>query len=226
MSLSQINWFYPAIMGAILSLYPLCARVSPVRRFWRLRNLGRRERWALALVVVSFSACQLIPRLQPGDPALTVLGRVFALHMFEARQECQVKVVYRLRDGRREEWSILRAGYPPRLVCDTVVYYGAARNLCRALPADATDLDLVMDAKRTTDQTWTRIIEAPEFCTRVDDFRVLGNNWWIRSDTGPAVAAGDRRLGPAGDSGRRLPGPAGLRHPGPGQRPRALLLRG
>ena len=180
MSLSQITWFYPALMGAILSLYPLCELVSPRRRFWRLRELGRQERWALAVLTVSFSLCQVIPRLLPGDTALTGEGRVFALHMFEARQQCQVKVIYRRDDGTREERSILRSQYAPRFVCDTVVYYGVARNLCRALPAGTTNLDLMMISKRSTDRRWTTVIDAPEFCTRVHDFRVLGPNWWIR----------------------------------------------
>jgi hypothetical protein len=185
MSLSQINWFYPAIMGTILSLFVLMERTGPARANWRWGDLGTRERWAVAAVALLFSGCQMAPRLYPGDTTLTGQGRWFALHMFEARQECQVKVLYRHRDGRREETSILRAGYPPRLVCDPIIYYGVARNLCRRLPQGVSDLDLVMDAKRRTDPAFKRIIDAPMFCTRVDDWRVLGGNEWIVADAGP-----------------------------------------
>jgi hypothetical protein len=176
MSLSQINWFYPAIMGTILSLFVL-ARIDeeskPPRRM--------RDMKAVCLVALLFSVCQLVPRAYGRDSVLHGQGRVFALHMFEARQECRVDVTFRHRDGRESRASLLRAHYPPRMACDTVIYYGIARSLCRRLPAGVIDFDLVMDAKRRTDGAFKRIIEAPGFCSRVHDFKVFGRNWWLRT---------------------------------------------
>ena len=41
-------------------------------------------------------------------------------------------------------------------------------------------LDLVMHSKRRTDRDYTTIIEVVDFCGRVDDYVVAGNNWWMK----------------------------------------------
>jgi hypothetical protein len=177
MSLSQINWFYPAIMSTILAIFVLGKADQDTQPTWRWR---RTDLKAVSVVVLLFSACQLAPRAYGGDPALHGQGRMFALHMFEARQECEVGAVFRHRDGRVSRGSLLRKDYPPRLVCDTIIYYGLARNLCRKLPPGVSDFDLLMDARRKTDPAFTRVIEAPGFCRGVHDFKVFGHNWWLR----------------------------------------------
>jgi hypothetical protein len=176
MSLSQINWFYPAIMATILSIFVLARADRAEQPSWRWRPVPK-----AVYVALLFSACQLVPRAYGGDPALHGQGRMFALHMFEARQECSVDVTFHRRDGRVTRASLLRRDYPPRLVCDTVVYYGLARNLCRKLPPGVSDFDLAMDAKRRTDAAFTRVIEAPSFCRSVHDFKLVGRNWWLRN---------------------------------------------
>lgn len=173
MSLSQINWFYPAIMASILSVFCLV-------RMEEFQGVRRSDVRAVVWVAVVFSAFQIAPRLYGGDQALHGQGRWLGLHMFEAQQVCTAEVVFHHRDGRRERASILRAGYPPRMRCDTVIYYGAARNLCRRLPPGVSDLDLTLDVRRQTDRALTRVIDAPGFCTRVDDFKVIGRNWWLK----------------------------------------------
>ena len=181
MSLSQINWFYPAIMFSILSIFALARVEGDHQSPWQWPV---QERQAVVAVVLLFSACQLVPRLYGGDPVLHGQGRMFALHMFEARQHCQVEAVFHHRDGRTTRRSLVRQDYPPRLVCDTVVYYGLARNLCRKLPPGVSDFDLSMVAKRRTDSTFTPVIEAPSFCQGVKDFKVLGRNWWLLTGAG------------------------------------------
>jgi hypothetical protein len=214
MSLSQINWFYPAIMFTILSIFVL-VWTDGSQSTWRWR-WG--ELKAVSIVVLLFSACQLVPRSYGGDPALHGQGRTLALHMFEARQDCQVEVVFHHRDGRTTRRSLLRKDYPPRLVCDTVVYYGLARNLCRKLPPGVSDFDLSMMAKRRTDSTFAPVIEAPGFCQGVRDFKVLGRNWWLLTgefSTGPTSSpVGDvgGRRGQRQDAGVLDAGGPGIRH--------------
>ena len=88
---------------------------------------------------------------------------------------------YILRAPAAAHDPLPRKDYPPRLVCDTVVYYGLARNLCRKLPPGVSDFDLSMVAKRRTDASFRPVIEAPRFCQDVRDLKVLGENWWLRT---------------------------------------------
>jgi hypothetical protein len=179
-SISQVGWFYPAIMATLLSIFPL-ARASTGND----TNGGGRSllcgRWPPSAYVIGagFSLLQLLPDLYRGDRVLTGQGHFFALHMFEARQECTVNAVFRFSDGRNERQSLLKPNYPPRLTCDPVIYYNLARNACRERPDGLTDLDLEMSSKRRTDNQFTPIINVTGFCRRVHDYMVLGNNWWL-----------------------------------------------
>jgi hypothetical protein len=120
---------------------------------------------------------QLAPHAYRGDSTLTGQGRIFALHMFEARQQCEVLAT--LASGERLD---LKVPLSPRMICDPVVYFSRAQNLCRTRRAsDPTfDLHLVMRSKRTTDPAFQTIIDAPAFCAAGHTHRVFGKNDWLR----------------------------------------------
>jgi hypothetical protein len=179
-SISQVGWFYPAIMATILSIFPLARGLRRNGTDDGVRSLlcGR---WPPSAYVigVAFSLLQLLPELHQGDRVLTGEGHFFALHMFEARQECTVSATFWFGDGRNQKVSLLKANYPPRMMCDPVIYYNLARNVCRERSGGVTDLDLEMRSKRRTDHQFKKIIDVTGFCRRVHDYVVLGNNWWL-----------------------------------------------
>jgi hypothetical protein len=180
-SLTQITWFYPALMAALLSIFWIDHFATDERGRRPLVELFRGKWPGLAYGAAgAFSLLQLIPYCYRGDRVLTGQGRIFALHMFEARQDCVVTATFRYEDGHSREKSLLRSKYPPRMVCDPIVYYNAARNACRGGLDGALTLDLVMRSKRRTDLDYTTIIDVVDFCGRVDDYVVAGNNWWMK----------------------------------------------
>jgi hypothetical protein len=181
-SLSQIHWFYPALMACILSWFVL-------DRIWGtdegrpdLGQLfrGRAPIKAYALLA-GFLALQFVPALYRGDSTLTGQGRVFALHMFEARQQCEV-IATPATPGAAPR-SLKLDHLSPRMVCDPLVYFNRAQNLCRTeRGADpAFDLHLMMRARRKTDPSFTTIIDEPNFCSGQHEYVLFGNNRWLQA---------------------------------------------
>lgn len=182
-SLSQIHWFYPFLMAMLLSwfvidwLAPEGLRIVSLANLWR----GRAPHSAYALLAL-FSIFQLAPYLYHGDKALTGQGRIFALHMFEARQLCDVHALVHYRDHKSDAFDLLMPELPSRMVCDPVVYYDRVTNLCRSHAADPNfaDADFVMHARRTTDATMTTIVDEANFCSRHEVYSLFSNNNWMK----------------------------------------------
>lgn len=182
-SLSQIHWFYPLLMAILLSwfvidwMFPVAPRIVSLANLWK----GLAPRSAYVLVAL-FAGCQLAPYLYHGDKSLTGQGRIFALHMFEARQACDVHALVHLRDHTTYTVDLLLPGLPPRMICDPVVYYDRVTNLCRAHAADAgfADADFVMHAKRSTEAAMTTIVDEPSFCSRREVYSIFSNNSWMK----------------------------------------------
>ena len=181
-SLSQIHWIYPLLMGAILSWFVLDRLVGARAGRADLGGLlgGRAPRGAYA-VMAAFAVLQLVPSLYRGDSTLTGQGRVFALHMFEARQQCDVTATH--QDGTElERFDLKLASLAPRMVCDPTVYFSRATTLCRTRRTldPSFDVHLLMRAKRTTDLDFKVIIDEPRFCAGEHEYRLWRNNDWLR----------------------------------------------
>lgn len=142
---------------------------------------GRAPRSAYVLLVI-FAVCQLAPYLYRGDKTLTGQGRIFALHMFEARQVCDVLARIHLKDKTSSTVDLLQPQLPPRMICDPVVYFSRINNLCRshASDPDFVDADFLMRARRSTDATMTTIVDEANFCSQRPGYSVFSNNSWIR----------------------------------------------
>lgn len=176
-SLSQVGWFYPTLMMAIDSIVILGMLAPEAENGRSSSYLGSGRGWP---AFACFGLLQLVPRLFPGDSVLTGEGRIFALHMFEARQQCKVSVRVHGEKGGAEPISILRKNLPPRLVCDPIVYYGTVRNMCRQGAYGGGAIDLVMEAKRATDSFFRKIIDAKDFCNTVKEYRTIWHNPWLQ----------------------------------------------
>jgi hypothetical protein len=85
--------------------------------------------WGSYARAATFSILQLVPHAYPGDAAVTGEGRLYALHMFDAKVECDAYADVRAADGTVRRLN-LRRGLLVRIDCDPIVLYGRARNLC------------------------------------------------------------------------------------------------
>jgi len=181
-SLSQIHWFYPLLMATILAWFVIELKTVPRRPEANLVDgaSGRAPLASYALVVV-FAALQMVPLAYRGDHVLTGQGRVFALHMFQARQDCEVVARIEYENGSLHTRNLRLAQLPPRSVCDPVVYFNRAQNICRERQQEGIkDLDLLMRVKRRTDPTFVTVVDEIRFCAKNHQYRLFENNLWIR----------------------------------------------
>ena len=182
-SLSQIHWFYPLLMAAMLSCFVIDWMTPTDSLQVSLSSLFRgRAPLSAYVLLVLFGMFQLSPYLFRGDKVLTGKGRIFALHMFEARQTCDVHMLVHYTDRSSENVDLLLRQLPPRIVCDPVVYYDRATNLCRdhATYPGFADADLLMHARRSTDTVMTTVIDEENLCSRRAMNKTLPNNRSMR----------------------------------------------
>jgi hypothetical protein len=177
-SLSQIHWFYPLLMASILSWFLLDRMMSRASQ-GVVNDVSLHVPTSAYAVMALFAICQLVPFLYRGDRALTGQGRIFALHMFEARQICKVIVTTTDGKGNSVVEDIRDDALPPRMICDPIVYYSRIRDRCRAISSEARTLSVVMLSRRTTDLTFRRVIAERSFCTDVRHYAVFTNNAWL-----------------------------------------------
>jgi hypothetical protein len=182
-SVSQIHWFYPLLMAALLFWFvidwtaPVSPRTVTLANLWR----GRAPRSAYVLLAI-FASFQLVPYFYHGNKALTGQGRVFALDMLEARQVCDAHALVHYTDRTSDDVDLLLRGLPPRKICDPIIYYDRVTNLCRFHAADPefVDADFVMHAKFTTDGSMTTIVDQANFCSQHETYKLFSNNSWMR----------------------------------------------
>ena len=182
-SLSQIHWIYPLLMATMLSWFVIERRLGDVegRASLRALLLGRAPRSTYTIVIV-FAGMQMVPILYRGNSTLTGQGRLFALHMFEARQQCEVFATPSSGIGAGQPINLKVPSLSPRMVCDPIVYLNRAQNMCRNEGARDRrfDLHLFMRAKRATDTEFETIVDQPDFCTGRHQYRLFRSNQWVR----------------------------------------------
>jgi hypothetical protein len=184
MSWAIVDFFYPLLMFLLLSIYPLVRLWPPGDRRGLLEPLWRgRLRPAVYAPAVAFSLLQLTPHAFPGDRAITGEGRLYALHMFDARVYCEAYASVRAHDGRVRRVD-LQLTHMPRIDCDPIVIFNRARNLCtgrRRLATDVADLDLHLLARHATDPAFHDVINVPRFCESGLRYTPFRHNEWIKS---------------------------------------------
>jgi hypothetical protein len=183
MSWPVVGFFYPVLMFMLLTLV-LLDRLYPAAssRPGLLGPLFRgRAQAGTYLLLTGFSLFQLLPYTFPGDRAVTGEGRIYGLHMFDARIVCQAVATVRDREGVVRTVN-LKPGLPPRMDCDPLVIYHRARNLCEGrgmVPMDVADLHLRIASRRTSVSELREIVNLPNFCTSMPEYRPLRHNEWI-----------------------------------------------
>jgi hypothetical protein len=185
MSWAVVDFFYPVLMFLLLSivvldrLYPRPDDAQDRLDFGSLLKGGARP--ATYATGLLFTAFQLVPYSFPGDRTITGEGRLYALHMFDARVVCDAWAIGTGANGTDARID-LRAGMLPRVNCDPIVVIGRAHHLCDRLgrPGVPANLHVMLRARRSTESELQTVIDVPSFCTsdvRYDPFR---HNDWIR----------------------------------------------
>ncbi len=182
-----VGYFYPLLMFGLTAIYPLVWLKEPERALtWaRLRDEPSLRR-SIAGVAALFSAFQLIPHLFQGDTAVTGEGRLFALHMFDARVECQGGGILRTAAGPVARATLVNGASDVRTRCDPIVIAAQAGRLCGLLEKRPvpTTLDVAVDAKRSTDDAMQPLIHVDDFCHKAIAYSPWGHNAWIGGPQG------------------------------------------
>ncbi len=128
-----------------------------------------------------FSLFQLVPHLYPGDTAITGEGRLFALHMFDARIECAGGATLFAPDGSTEFRALIDDTADLRTRCDPLGLYGTARWRCHELAqrGDSRRLDVSVAARRTTDGIFHPLMKVQDFCNAELIYSPRRHNAWI-----------------------------------------------
>ena len=179
-----VGFWYPTLMVCLLSILPLL-RLLPAPGESAVAAQPRPQRaYALAAAVaVVFAAFQMVPRTFPGDTAVTGEGRMFALHMFDARVECEATFTHHLADGDRVEVRREATKLPHRSRCDPLIYYALARNACARIAASPTaaaaDFDVSLRSRRSSSVEYTDVLDVRNFCATQPRYAMWRHNDWI-----------------------------------------------
>jgi hypothetical protein len=169
-----VGFFYPLLMLGLTSVFPLVWLLAPDDTLtWnRLRRDRELRQDALAVGGI-LSAFQLVPRLFPGDTAVTGEGRLFAVHMFDAKVEC----VGGATVGGSMKVELIAQEEAVRMRCDPIVLRANIQHLCRKVRG--ARVDVAIDAKRSTDEHMQPLIHVDDACHERLGYSVLHHNEWI-----------------------------------------------
>ena len=184
-----VNFFYPTMMLAILSIFllaryipdPLNPEEKPPLALNFRRLVKGKEPVGVYLVVGIFGFFQFIPYAFPGDSSFTGEGRVFALHMFDAPLECNAWATLHHREGTEQEVAVFASLVPPRIICDPVVYFSLGKDLCRKIASEKqiVTMDLHLQTRRSGKKEFLTVIEQPDFCHSGLHYDIWRSNSWI-----------------------------------------------
>jgi hypothetical protein len=185
-SWNVVGYFYPILMFALLTIFPLCRWAEPPATSAASPTLLRdlvRGRAAVSVYVAAavLSLLQVVPHLYPGDIALTGEGRLYALNMFDARVQCEAFAELRHQDGSTSRESLLLFG-EARTRCDPIMVRAAALMLCNRRDRgelDFVDLDMKLSARRATDPAMQTLVDLRDVCADPPRYDPFFHNDWI-----------------------------------------------
>lgn len=178
-----VGFFYPMLMFGLDSIFATARLLDRPAGWHGLRALAAPGvRGVAAVLLAGFAFTQFLPKVFPGDEAITGEGRLFALNMFDARVVCQGHAIVRTADGRQRKTAFSNKSYSKRIACDPILYFNLARNECRRERRGAAlvNLDLHLRSRRTTGSEIHTVIDIPDFCTAGVTYDMWRTNDWIR----------------------------------------------
>ncbi len=177
----RVGFFYPMVMFCLLAIFPLVwfSRVETQSLAHRFRS-GQIHR-ATPIVAAAFCALQVVPYLYPGDARITGEGRLFALHMIDARVICTARASITHNDGSQSVVDF--PSTRERTQCDPIVLYNRARNLCNNRSPYATnvrDMRMQLTSRLSTNPVSETIVDEPGFCQSGLTYHPFRHNEWIK----------------------------------------------
>lgn len=154
-----VGFYYPAICFVILGFLVWLSRAS----FPLPRPQGRAA-WILLIV---FVIAQARFHLASKDGALTGVGRLGALNMFDVSSDCEAYAELSGPGGVRTEVSTTPKGEALRIQCDPVIFANFARQICDQVKRGEMDGEqLIFQAysRRSSDWNWRRIFNLKTDC--------------------------------------------------------------
>lgn len=159
-----VGWFYPLEMLGLLSIFVL----SEPLPFRAIRS-------ALPFLA-PFALAQMVPAFFRGDAALTGEGRIFALHMFDAKVSCTGGATVVPPNGRSYVVPLVTEGGDVRSRCDPIIVLARSKRLCRE---PGTRVDVVVDAKKETDAALRPLVRIEDLCRAPPTYSAFRENPWI-----------------------------------------------
>lgn len=184
-----VQFFYPTLMLAILSIFPLARYMRdpsnpeemPPHSVDLKRFVRGREAWGTYAIVGTFACFQMIPYIFPGDQAFTGEGRLFALHMFDAPLECKAWATVHSGTGEKLDVPLRAPFLMGRIGCDPIVYFNVAKDICNRIERDKRfgPLDVHLLTRRSGDKQYRSVIEQSDFCHSDLHYNIWRPNDWI-----------------------------------------------
>jgi hypothetical protein len=154
-----VGFYYPVICFVILGILVWYAR----ERFPLPRPQGRAA-WVFLLL---FVLAQVRFHLASSDGALTGVGRLGALNMFDVNSDCEAYAELESSKGIRIEVSTTPKGEAMRIQCDPVIFANFAHQICAQVQrGEMEGRQLLFQAysRRSSDWTWRRIYNLKTDC--------------------------------------------------------------
>lgn len=185
-SWTVVGYFYPTLMVALLMIFPLTFLIPhPTEPKNLLKSLfkGQQPR-VIYFYIVFFSFLQLVPVLMPGDEKLTGEGRLFALHMIDAKVRCQGAITLKFTDGTTQQIAIPLKDSIKRTQCEPAMNFSLAKRSCYLHRNDPTfkDLDIYYEVRKSTEKTFRPLVDIKDFCSQRLSYHLFQLNDWIIRD--------------------------------------------
>jgi hypothetical protein len=180
-SFSQVGYWYPCLMFLLLSIFPL-VRTFRGNQYTRFNTIvptsWTTSTWTIFAIFATF---QFIPFITSINHTYDGSARFLALHMFEAKQVCEIEIIKKskiphaintdnLEAHTNYETIKVRLGLVPRMNCEPIIYYNHARNRCLEWSSDSSfiNLDLKMQVRLTTEAKFKNVIDIKDLCSEIE----------------------------------------------------------
>jgi hypothetical protein len=126
------------------------------------------------IILVGFCLLQVVPKIQPGDTAITGEGRSISINVFDTYPQCYFLVVAQDKEQFREipfdtnRWS-------PRTRCEPLLFFREAQRMCTG----TKDITISMLSRRSNSKSFSQIFWADNICTQPPHMKSIGFNSWI-----------------------------------------------
>lgn len=167
-SISIVGYFFPIVMFLLLSIFFLERNnlSSPVLVKKNILGL---------IALLAFTIAQLIPLYFFRKSSLTGEGRILSVNLFDAKTSCDNRINLKYTNAQFIH-SLESQSKASRLHCDPQIFYWTLKDLCKKQSSEENfrDLDFVLYSKKSTDQDWSIIFQATDFCSRTPKMSWLG----------------------------------------------------